>query len=91
MSYLEIDTLQGIIVVDPDRIVGIGEAAKATSFPVSEGIRHTPIVVLLLSGDHVDLYLHSEGQAKKLLEEVKEVINRRKSRAPTKPIIIGKE
>ena len=76
-SYLEVDTVQGTLVVDTDRITGIGGA--------------NDLVVLFLSGDHVDVIMHSPEQALSLIDAVKKILIQRKIRQPSKPILISKE
>jgi len=84
MAYLEVDTRQGNLVVDIDKISGVGEAVQGSDTTLTT-------VVLFLIGDQVDLHLHSPEQGKKLVEEVKKIIVARKARNPIKAIIVNKE
>lgn len=74
MSYLKIDSAQGEVVVDYDRIAGAGRADST-------------IVVLIVSGSApVDINTRDADQADKLIEVVKDIIVKRKVRTPQKPI-----
>lgn len=85
MAYLEIDTKQGPFIVDMDKISGVGKLRHIEPDENENNI----LAIFLIASSPVDLYLHSQEQADKIVEEIKKIIMQRKVRTPTKPILIG--
>jgi len=84
MSYLRVNSVQGELVLDVDRIGGVGEVFANSALGGQDDAFIS--VALFLSGYQITVYVRDAEQKDKLIEAVKDILNQRKIRQPMKVI-----